>query len=119
MSEEHEVIEPEAAHDPSTLDTLLGSTGSVPWWIISGAFHGLLLMLITLLSIALVRPAAADVIIAIPLEKRVIPEPEKVETFTMNPTDVPFDNKHYTIGHMLAGKCVTYVFDHSPNSSLS
>jgi hypothetical protein len=56
------------------LDSLSGQFGAAPWWVISGAFHGLLLLLVTLISMAMVHPLANDVIVTTSLEKAMPPE---------------------------------------------
>ncbi len=60
------------------LDTLADHLGSAPWWVVSGTFHGLMLMLLTLIGLALTQVEKPNVAIDfipkpppkyIPLEK--------------------------------------------------
>ena len=75
--EDHE--EDYAPPAPSFADRLTSSLGAAPWWIVSGAFHGLLLALIALIGMAILRTQIEDVILVTDLEKRQEPEPEKKE----------------------------------------
>ena len=61
--------------EPSVFDTLAETTGAMPWWIVSGAFHGLLLLLVTLIGMTLVCPTAPDTVVTTILEKRAPQEP--------------------------------------------
>lgn len=54
--------------------TLVERLGDAPWWIISGGFHALLLLLLTLIGMAVVRTHASDVVIATNLEKQKAPD---------------------------------------------
>ncbi|MCW8133578.1 MAG: hypothetical protein KIS92_24755, partial [Planctomycetota bacterium] len=53
--------------------------GSAPWWIISGAFHALLLLMLTLIGMALIRSGEKEVVIVTNLEKQRPPEEIKQE----------------------------------------
>jgi hypothetical protein len=82
MSQKQPAVVPEDFDGPlvpesSAFDALAESTGSVPWWIISGAFHGLLLLLVTLISMTLIGPATADVMLDVVIVK---PKPEEPPT---------------------------------------
>jgi len=66
-----------AEEDGSIFDSVAGNLGGAPWWIISGAFHGLFLLLITLVSMAIIRPTTSDVIVTTSLEKAKPPEYDK------------------------------------------
>lgn len=74
-------------------DSLSGQFGAAPWWVISGAFHGLLLLLLTLISMAIMRPTDNDVIVTTSLEKSVPPEydEKKPRDVFKNQVDVPED----------------------------
>lgn len=54
---------------PSFLQKLQRSLGAAPWWMISGAFHALLIMLVTLISFAIIRNDVNDVVIVTDLRK--------------------------------------------------
>lgn len=58
------------------LDDLRARMGAAPWWLISGAFHALVLMLVTLIGLAVMRGQKEDVVIVTDLEKV---EPEEIE----------------------------------------
>ncbi|MBE7464971.1 MAG: terpene cyclase/mutase family protein [Planctomycetes bacterium] len=50
----------------------------VPWWVISGAFHGLLVMLVTLLGVAVQRIQSQDTAFYTSLERPRVPELERL-----------------------------------------
>lgn len=79
--EEELVVAPQQ----SWLDSMQESMGSAPWWIISGAFHALVLLLVTLIGMALLRQLDEDVVIVTDLEKQKeleeIEPPEKRDVF--------------------------------------
>ncbi|MCW8133358.1 MAG: hypothetical protein KIS92_23650 [Planctomycetota bacterium] len=54
--------------------------GAAPWWMISGAFHALLLLLLTLIGMAVLRNADREVVIVTNLEKRPEVQPEEKKT---------------------------------------
>ncbi|MCZ7643795.1 MAG: zf-HC2 domain-containing protein [Planctomycetota bacterium] len=61
---------------PGFLDNLQANLGAAPWWVISGAFHALLLLLLTLIGMALMRANEDQTVIVTDLqEKREEPEP--------------------------------------------
>lgn len=65
------------------------TAGSAPWWIVSGAFHGLLLLLVTLISMAIVRPAGIDTIMTTVLTKDKPPEYEEKTKRSIFKSQVP------------------------------
>ncbi|MCW8129786.1 MAG: terpene cyclase/mutase family protein [Planctomycetota bacterium] len=75
---------------PGFFDQLSERMGSSPWWVVSGAFHGLLLLMLTLIGWAVLRAPSNDMVIVTNLEK--IKEPEyqsKVDRdFVKNPKPV-------------------------------
>ncbi|MCZ7646345.1 MAG: zf-HC2 domain-containing protein [Planctomycetota bacterium] len=58
------------------LDTIGQRFGAAPWWMISGAFHALLLLLLTLVGMALLRAQEDNLVIVTDLERRQEPPPE-------------------------------------------
>lgn len=54
----------------SFLDDLQERMGAAPWWIISGAFHALLLLLITLIGMAILRSKDQQLVIVTDLVKK-------------------------------------------------
>lgn len=58
---------------------LLHRLGAAPWWAISGAFHGLLILLLALLSAAVLRSTEKEVVIVTSLERKPPREPEEKE----------------------------------------
>ncbi|MCW8128979.1 MAG: zf-HC2 domain-containing protein, partial [Planctomycetota bacterium] len=58
-------------------DRIQDRLGAAPWWMISGAFHALLLLMLTLIGMALLRSGEKEVVIVTNLEKR--PEPEEIK----------------------------------------
>jgi len=83
MADQYQDVEEELLEDEEMMDgeqpsgffdSLSGQFGAAPWWVISGAFHGLLLLLITLISMAVIRPTDNDVIVTTSLEKAKPPE---------------------------------------------
>lgn len=73
LQENTEIIE----HEESAFETVGDSLGAAPWWIVSGGFHGFLLLLITLVSMVLISPKENDVIITTNLVKNETFKPEK------------------------------------------
>lgn len=59
------------------LDSLQERFGAAPWWIISGAFHTLLILLITLIGLAIMRVKDKDTVIVTDLAKE--KEPEEIK----------------------------------------
>jgi hypothetical protein len=59
------------------LDSLSRQMGAAPWWIISGAFHALVLLLVTLIGMAVLNAMDDDVVIVTDLTRE--KEPEKIE----------------------------------------
>lgn len=68
----HEDFEEESVEAPpeSFVDALTARTGAAPWWIISGAFHTLVILLVTLIGLAILRAQDEDVVIVTDLEQR-------------------------------------------------
>ncbi|MCW8133034.1 MAG: zf-HC2 domain-containing protein [Planctomycetota bacterium] len=56
---------------------MLAKLGGAPWWMLSGAFHALLIILITLIGAAIMRHNEKDVVFVTNLEKR--PEVQQEE----------------------------------------
>lgn len=71
---EEDVVEPAPA---SFVDALTDRMGAAPWWIISGAFHALVLLLVTLIGMALLRSNTRDVVIVTDLAEQKEPEEEE------------------------------------------
>lgn len=76
----------------SFLDSLSERFGSAPWWLISGAFHALLLLLVTLIGMAIMRTVDEDAVIVTDLEQK--KEPEQIEepkerTIIPQPVPIP------------------------------
>lgn len=117
MSHEIPIVEPDEIHESSALDTIAESTGSVPWWIISGSFHGLLLLLVTLVSMTLLRPDEADVIITTNIEKRVVEEPKKVPKVDVVKSDFKMESELPPVEHPVVFHDEVEISDHveSPN----
>lgn len=80
---EDDVLVPAPAR--SFLENLSRQFGVAPWWMISGAFHALLLLLVTLITMALTLNKDEEVVIVTDLEQKREPEeikePEKREIF--------------------------------------
>ncbi|MCK6472550.1 MAG: zf-HC2 domain-containing protein [Planctomycetes bacterium] len=63
---------------PGFFDRLQQSMGAAPWWIISGAFHALLILLVFLIGMVVMQAKSQDLVIVTNLEKQEKPpEPEK------------------------------------------
>ncbi|MCK6472036.1 MAG: zf-HC2 domain-containing protein [Planctomycetes bacterium] len=63
---------------PGFLDRLQQSMGGAPWWILSGAFHALLVLLVFLIGMVVMQAKSQDLVIVTNLEKQEKPpEPEK------------------------------------------
>jgi len=58
-------------------DNLTRRFGAAPWWMISGAFHALLIMLLALISMAVLRSGEKEIVIVTNLEKRPEVKPEE------------------------------------------
>lgn len=67
--EPYEEEVPGAARLPF-LESMMRSFGAAPWWILSGAFHALLLLLITLIGMAILRQTDQDMVILTDLAKQ-------------------------------------------------
>ncbi|MCK6472628.1 MAG: hypothetical protein L6R28_12860 [Planctomycetes bacterium] len=77
ISPEEEEGEPVAAAG-GFMDSLSAQFGSAPWWIISGAFHALLILLVFLIGMVVMQAKQEDLVIVTNLEKQEKPpEPEK------------------------------------------
>lgn len=67
------------------LDTMSDRLGAAPWWIVSGAFHALLLLLLTLIGMAVLRAQGNETVIVTDLAKRQDPpeieEPKQRDIF--------------------------------------
>ncbi len=77
LENEDEELEFQKAAPITFLDRLQTQFGAAPWWMISGAFHALLIMLFTLITMALLMHQKDDVVIVSDLAKQ--KEPEKIE----------------------------------------
>ncbi|MCZ7646741.1 MAG: terpene cyclase/mutase family protein [Planctomycetota bacterium] len=66
-----------AAAPAGFFDTLSARMGAAPWWIVSGAFHALLLLLLTLVGMALLRAKGDEVVIVTDLMKQKEPEEQQ------------------------------------------
>ncbi|MCK6472512.1 MAG: zf-HC2 domain-containing protein [Planctomycetes bacterium] len=76
MEEDEESVE--AAATGGFLESLSLQFGAAPWWIISGAFHALLILLVFLIGMVVMQAKQQDVVIVTDLEKQEKPpEPEK------------------------------------------
>lgn len=62
---------------PSFMDSLQRRFGAAPWWMISGAFHTLLILLVTLIGLTMLRDGAPETIIVTDLAQR--KESEEIE----------------------------------------
>lgn len=58
------------------LDSLSQQFGAAPWWVVSGSFHALLLLLITLIGMAVFRAQPGEAIYTVEIKKD---EPPKYE----------------------------------------
>lgn len=77
--------------EPDWADRLQRRLGAAPWWVLSGSFHALLLLLLTLIGMAVMRHNEKEVVIVTNLEKRpeVQQEEKKLERDVFkNPTPV-------------------------------
>lgn len=88
--------EEELVEAPATgfLDSLQDTFGAAPWWIISGAFHALVILLVTLIGLAILRTNDNETVIVTDLAEEKQPEEfeEKLErTVFKNP--VPIQNE--------------------------
>ncbi|GMV79467.1 MAG: hypothetical protein AMXMBFR7_06510 [Planctomycetota bacterium] len=82
-------------------DSLSHSFGAAPWWMVSGAFHALLLLLLTLIGMAIMRANPNDVVIVTDLAKvqeqeydqekprDIFKKPVPTEVSDMPPVDQP------------------------------
>ncbi|MCK6472307.1 MAG: zf-HC2 domain-containing protein [Planctomycetes bacterium] len=75
---EQEEIEEAVPAGGGFLDSLSRQFGAAPWWIISGAFHALLILLVFLIGMVVMQAKQNDMVIVTNLEKQEKPpEPEK------------------------------------------
>lgn len=74
---------------------LTGRLGAAPWWGISGAFHGLLLLMLALLSMAIMRVDHKDQVIVVPLVKNPPPKDEPQAKPALKPVkyEVPLETQ--------------------------
>ncbi|MCK6472841.1 MAG: zf-HC2 domain-containing protein [Planctomycetes bacterium] len=72
------------------LESLSAQFGAAPWWIISGAFHALLILLVFLIGMVVMQAKQQDVVIVTDLQKQEPPpEPEKQLERTIIEKPVP------------------------------
>lgn len=74
--EEEEMAEEGLPENRGLFDSLSDHFGAAPWWIISVVFHGLLILLIALLTAVVIRTAVKEMIITTKLENK---EEQKIE----------------------------------------
>ncbi|MCK6471422.1 MAG: terpene cyclase/mutase family protein [Planctomycetes bacterium] len=82
IDEELEEIEGASA-STGLFESLSQQFGSAPWWVISGAFHGLMILLVFLIGMVVMRAAHSDLLIVTDLTKQKPPEYDEKK-----PTDV-------------------------------
>ena len=96
----------------TVFDSLNGTMGSAPWWIVSGAFHGLLLLLVTLVSMAFVMPREVDMIITTQLSKQEIIKPEEKLKKTLISSNAP-ENELPPVEHPMVTHEEVEISDHT------
>ena len=84
MEEQEGLLEAEFEEDiplqgEGPLDALSRQFGAAPWWVISGAFHSLVILLVTLIVAVAVRAAKEDVRITSVFEREKPPVNEEVK----------------------------------------
>lgn len=89
---DEELEEEEAPAGEGFFDSLSSQFGSAPWWVISGAFHALLLLLLTLIGMAIYRAQTNDVVITTDLEKSKPPEYDEKKPRDVFKNPVPIDS---------------------------
>lgn len=67
-------VEEIEAPSPTLLDELQARMGAAPWWLISGSFHALLLLLITLIGMAILQDKNRNVVIVTDLAEKKKPD---------------------------------------------
>lgn len=117
MTDSQELPEFEEKDDQDIQESpflLLGENfGSAPWWVVSGAFHGLLLLLITLVSMVLISPTQADVVITTSLERQKPPEYDEKIKRDVFKSNVELDNDLPPVQHPVVTHDEVEVADHN------
>lgn len=109
---EQQVQEEVQVENGGMFDAVSDTVGPAPWWVISGAFHGLLLLLVTLISMAIIRPSESDIIITTSLEKSKPPEydPKKPRDVFKTSVQAPEDGP--VVEHPIVTHDEVEVSDH-------
>jgi len=94
-------------------DSLTGQVGAAPWWVISGAFHGLLILLLALISMAVLRTNSQDVVITTNLEKSKPPEYDEQKPRDVFKNPVPIDSELPPVEHPVVTHEEVEVADHN------
>ncbi|MCW8129153.1 MAG: terpene cyclase/mutase family protein [Planctomycetota bacterium] len=93
-------------------ESLIARMGGAPWWIISGAFHALLLLLLTLIGMAVMRSGTQDIVITTNLEKQKPPEYEETRPRDVFKNPVPVESELPPVEHPVVTHEEVEVADH-------
>ncbi len=93
LLDEEELEEEVPPSGEGFLDSLSNQFGAAPWWVISGTFHVLVILLISLIGYAVLRDTGDDSIIVTDLEKAKPPEydEKKPRDVFKNPVNLDSD----------------------------
>ncbi|MCW8133645.1 MAG: terpene cyclase/mutase family protein [Planctomycetota bacterium] len=75
------------------LDEVGQKFGGAPWWAISGSFHALLLLMLTLIGMAIIRNSEKDIIVTTSMVKDPIKEDPKIPKPDVKPVKMPVESE--------------------------
>ncbi|MCK6471423.1 MAG: terpene cyclase/mutase family protein [Planctomycetes bacterium] len=110
---DEELEEEEGAGGGGFLDSLSDQFGSAPWWVISGAFHGLMILLVFLIGMVVMQAKQDSVVIATSLEKPVPPEYDEKKERDIFKKPVPLDENQEPIENPVVTHEVVEFADHN------
>ncbi|MCZ7647147.1 MAG: terpene cyclase/mutase family protein [Planctomycetota bacterium] len=86
---------------PGAAQALLDNLGAAPWWIVSGSFHALLLLLLTLIGMAIFRPTAQEIVIDTSLVQDPPPKEEEPRKPALKPQPVTFESEQDPVENLV------------------
>ncbi|MCW8133856.1 MAG: zf-HC2 domain-containing protein, partial [Planctomycetota bacterium] len=103
------------ARERSFSEKVMLRLGAAPWWMVSGAFHALMLVMLTLIGMALLHKNEKEVVILTNLERRPPVEPKKEEPVrdVFKNTPMPEDESAETTDSVVVMHDEVEISDHA------